>query len=475
MTRDRRARNGQPRGSGQHAGAGDYEGSDPYAVPDERYGRDDYAPADSYAGQDGYDWDSGHSPADVRDAYARDAYAQANHYGAPDGRVARGGYPPEDDYAPPDDGYAPADRYDVADGQDAYAPAGPYQEHSARYDEPDGYRQDDGYARDDYPAYDQYQQSHGQYQQSYGPDDANQDDLYVSDSDDQQAGYHAQDRYRDQAAPGWHPGEEDDGPDGSWPDPGQQQPPREDGDHPPDWDEAPSREGFIPGLAGRDAGRGKKRRKKGRVLAPLLALVLLAVVTVGGYEGYKKIHLHSADFAGPGTGQVTVQVEPGDTATSLAPRLVTLGVVASVNSFVAAAKASTNPDGLQPGFFNLRHHMNSALAYKLLTSPSARMQTVVTIPEGLRLTQILTLLEQKLGKSMPANAFQNAVKDTAALGLPSYANGNLEGYLFPATYQIQPGTSALGVLQMMVARYNQEAAGINLSAAAQTGQLTPAR
>ena len=480
MSRDRRAGNRPLPGSGERAGARDNERSGRYAVPDERYEQDDYGPADSYAGQDDYDWDSGYSASDVRDAYARDAYAQAGG----DGRGARGGYPQEDGYPRSDDGYAPADRYAPAHGQDAYGPADGYQDEGSRYDEPGGYPQD-GYARDDY-AGDDYPR-HDQYQRDYGPGDADQSDLYVDD--DEHAGYQNQNGYHEQAPFGWHQGAADAQPDDPREGPGtevpgyargthrQPQAPGRDDDQAPGWDdEPPSQQGFIPGLAGgHDREPGKKRRRPGRVIAPVLALVLLAVVAVGGYQAYKEIHLRSADYSGPGTGQVTVQVRQGDTATSLAPRLVKAGVIASVNSFVAAAKDSNNPSGLQPGFFSLRHHMNSALAFKLLTSSSSRVQTVVTIPEGLRMTQILSLLQQKLGHSVPTNAFTNAIKDTAALGLPSYANGNPEGYLFPATYDIQPGASALSVLQMMVAKYNQEAASLNLSSAAQAGQLTPAQ
>jgi UPF0755 protein len=152
---------------------------------------------------------------------------------------------------------------------------------------------------------------------------------------------------------------------------------------------------------------------------------------------------------------------------------VKLGVVASTSSFISAAKSSSDPDGLEPGFFRLHHHMNSALAYAMLLKASSRIQSVVTIPEGLRETEILSTLEAKTGTS--ASVFTKALKDTSALGLPSYANGNPEGYLFPATYNFNPGTSALSMLQTMVARFNQEAASINLPTAAKTAQLTPSQ
>jgi UPF0755 protein len=213
-------------------------------------------------------------------------------------------------------------------------------------------------------------------------------------------------------------------------------------------------------------------RRVGWVLAPLLALALLCALAVAGYDVYKGFQ--SKDFTGPGFGHVTVQVLPGDTATSLAPRLVNLGVVASAKSFISAAKQNSNPAGLEPGFFALHKHMNSALAYQMLLNPASRIQTVVAIPEGLRMSEILTALEKKY-PNIPASTFAAATKDTAALGLPAYAHGNPEGYLFPATYDFSPGISATGMLQAMVARFNQEATTIDLPAAAQAAHLTEAQ
>jgi UPF0755 protein len=115
--------------------------------------------------------------------------------------------------------------------------------------------------------------------------------------------------------------------------------------------------------------------------------------------------------------------------------------------------------------------MNSALAYKLLLNPASRIQSVVTIPEGLRLTLILSRIETD--KALSASALAKAVKDTAALGLPAYAHGNPEGYLFPATYDIIPGMTATSLLQAMAARFSQEAASVNLTQAAAAVHLTP--
>jgi UPF0755 protein len=203
-------------------------------------------------------------------------------------------------------------------------------------------------------------------------------------------------------------------------------------------------------------------------------LVVLAPLIGGGYYVYSRYEsrYHPADYAGLGTGPtVTVQVKAGDSASSIGPQLASLGVIASSRSLVLAAENSTNTAGLEPGFYKLNRHMKASLAYAALLNPKNRVQLVVTIPEGKRVSQVVAILAKDT--SIPQAQFQQVVNNPAQLGLPSYANGKVEGYLFPATYQIQPNESALQILQAMVQRYDQEASSINLAAAAARAGLKP--
>jgi len=221
------------------------------------------------------------------------------------------------------------------------------------------------------------------------------------------------------------------------------------------------------------AGPRGPRRRRWRWIAPLAALlVILIPVAVGGAYAYSfyMSKYHPADYPGPGTGHVVVQVSSGDTPTSLGPKLQQLGVVASARSFVLAAEHSSNPNGLLPGFYGMREHMKASLAYALLLNPKNLVQVTVTIPEGWRLSQIVAWLGAKSG--IPASAYDQVLKHPAQLNLPSYAGGKPEGYLFPATYEVVPHETALGVLAGMVRRFDQEAAAVNLPAAARQVHLT---
>jgi UPF0755 protein len=237
------------------------------------------------------------------------------------------------------------------------------------------------------------------------------------------------------------------------------------------------------------------RKKVTRWFPRILVLAVVAAILIGGGVGgldlYHKYEAryHPADYAGPGTGDVVFQVKNGDTAFSIAPELYQMGIVASERAFTNAAEnattatASGGPSGgLEAGYYQLHYHMQASLAYAALINPKNAVQTAVTIPEGKRVSQVLSIMAAQT--KIPLAQFEAAAKETSKLGLPSYAGtkaklpatvpyGQLEGYLFPATYLVQPHETALQILQAMVARFNVEAQQLNLTTAAQSVHLSP--
>ena len=227
-----------------------------------------------------------------------------------------------------------------------------------------------------------------------------------------------------------------------------------------DYDDRDSRDGMpVP---------KKKRRRLARWIA---ALVILAPILGAGLYGYNLYmsKFHPPDYPGSGTGPgVTVVVKPGDNASSIAPRLAQLGVVESSRAFVLAAEHSASTAGLEPGTYRIDRHMKAALAYAAMLDPKNRVQVTLAVPEGLRAAQIVAALAKNL--NVPAAEF-NSIKPEQ-LGLPSYADGKAEGFLWPATYSIQPKAKPLQVLRSMVGKFNQVAQEQNLAAAASARGLS---
>lgn len=201
----------------------------------------------------------------------------------------------------------------------------------------------------------------------------------------------------------------------------------------------------------RRTGRARRRR---RPVAVLTTLVLLAGVVLGIFLGGQKllelIDPTARDYTGQGTGTVQVRVQEGDTLSDIARTLVAGDVVASTGPFVDAAEANAAAVGIQPGVYDLRQQMSGQAALDLLLDPSARLLSRVTLPEGLTVERTLARVAEETGR--PLAEFEAAAADPAALGLPAYANGLLEGFLFPATYDFEPDDTPTDMLTAMVTR-----------------------
>ncbi len=220
----------------------------------------------------------------------------------------------------------------------------------------------------------------------------------------------------------------------------------------------------------------RRRRRRRRRVVPLLALLVIAGLGAGALLGGRSLlgrFSTAGDYQGEGTGSVLVRVEPGDTATDIAATLLSKGVVKSEKAFRQAAKSDPRSVGIQPGTYRLRRQMSGAAALALMLDPAARVLSKVTIPEGLTVAATLKLVAEKAG--LPLADLEAAAKDTTSLGLPAYAKGRLEGFLFPSTYRVDPGTSATELLRSMVSTYKQNVDASGLSGRAADLGLDPYR
>lgn len=177
------------------------------------------------------------------------------------------------------------------------------------------------------------------------------------------------------------------------------------------------------------------------------------------------------DYSGGGSGTVTVEITPGASAGEIGKTLEKAGVVASAQSFIEQVITRSKETSLRPGRYTLRRRMSAADALDLLLAPGSKVSRTVTVPEGLRLSEVLRTLADKTG--IPLEDFEEAVAEPGRLRLPAYAEGEAEGFLFPATYEVEPGTTALDLLRKMVARFRVAAANVRLEELAPRVKLTP--
>lgn len=222
-------------------------------------------------------------------------------------------------------------------------------------------------------------------------------------------------------------------------------------------------------------GPGRHRRPKGRggrsLFAAIMAIVLLGALGGGGYWAFvqAKDFFTAPDYPGDGTGTVQVQVQTGQGAADIGNTLYTAHVVKSAQAFVDAAKDNAESTNIQPGFYRLHKQMKASNALSMLLDLKNKVSSKITIPEGLTSLDIFARLAKAL--NLPVSAFQTAAKDPTALGIPASwftrsdkakVTPSVEGFLFPDTYEFDPGTSASDALKTMVSHFMQNAQSAGL-------------
>jgi UPF0755 protein len=223
-----------------------------------------------------------------------------------------------------------------------------------------------------------------------------------------------------------------------------------------------------------DTPAAAPRRRRRRPVAVLLSLLLLGGLVVGIVLGVQALIglTRAEDYTGEGTGSVEIRVAQGDTLSDIARTLADADVIASTRPFVDAAEGNAAATGIQPGVYGLRSQMSGQAALDLLLSDESRLLSRVTIPEGLTVARTLERIASETGR--PIEELRAAAEDPVALGLPAYANGQPEGYLFPATYDVEPDDTAADILGRMVQQYNRVAGDLQLETRAAALGRTPA-
>jgi UPF0755 protein len=208
-----------------------------------------------------------------------------------------------------------------------------------------------------------------------------------------------------------------------------------------------------PGGGGGDWNGLPKRRRR---LGWLWALLTLAVLAGGAafaawtlFEPQVREVMGwqlPTDYEGTGNGEeVVVVINDGDIGEDIANNLHDQGVTMTFDAFydVLLAEEPT----FMPGTYKLQKQMSAASALAALQDPANRVVAGALIIEGTTLPTALQNLSD--GTGIPLAEFEAASADLASFGVPAEAP-SLEGYLFPATYEFEPGQTAQQILQRLV-------------------------
>ena len=149
--------------------------------------------------------------------------------------------------------------------------------------------------------------------------------------------------------------------------------------------------------------------------------------------------------------QIVFTVADGDTIATLAPKLQEAGVISDPRAFLFEARTTDLGAKLTAGQFALAGNLTPEQVVNGLVNGKIVVQSIpVTFREGLRLEQITAKLQTLQGTSIDPQQFYNEVTKPPDSLLGDYPwlldpnvrpkGTSLEGFLYPATYDIRTGT-----------------------------------
>jgi UPF0755 protein len=213
----------------------------------------------------------------------------------------------------------------------------------------------------------------------------------------------------------------------------------------------------------RIAGKRYTVKKRFYFIVAAVVLLVLAAVLVPLFFHYF--------YPTRGTTPVRVRIEEGDTVGSIAAQLESKGIITSASIFRMMAWFGSREGKIKAGDYMLYPGMHYGEVFDALEQGS-KVVARVTIPEGFTEEQVAA----RIGNTgaMTSEELLTAAREGGygLSWLPPGQEGNLEGFLFPKTYDLLEGMGPHDVVSMLVAQFQAETAGLDWGLTEQFG-ITP--
>lgn len=229
----------------------------------------------------------------------------------------------------------------------------------------------------------------------------------------------------------------------------------------------------------RREARARRTKKSSRGLIAGIVIGTLVLLGGGGYLGWTMFEtrirhvlgMGPADFVGDGASpSIMISIKEGDYGDVVARKLFDAGVTKSFDAvYEILLKDSTIV--FTPGTYELKTGMSAASALEILSNEKNRLVWKVTIPEGLIIGDVIAKLAE--ATKIPVAEFEAVVTDTASFRLPEGVE-SIEGYLFPATYEFEYGSTAHEIVAKMVSTMDAHLYDLGVAAADKHAILTMA-
>jgi UPF0755 protein len=204
--------------------------------------------------------------------------------------------------------------------------------------------------------------------------------------------------------------------------------------------------GRAPGSDNRQSGRSGGPN---RVLARLARHPFLIFATVAALLVLWFLGSLFQPFHGSGSGRVQITVPKGASVSEVGDLLAEQGVIDNSTLFQVRVTLAGKRSEIYSGNFTLANDMSYGDAIDALSTPPLKRTLTVTIPEGYTRSQAAQLVEEV---GVPGDYTKVTVKskylDPADYG--GKGAKNLEGFLFPDTFELKPSAPVEDLVQLQL-------------------------
>lgn len=215
-----------------------------------------------------------------------------------------------------------------------------------------------------------------------------------------------------------------------------------------------------PALA-RGNGRGPRGPRGGGVLGRLARHPFRVFAAIAALFVLWFLFVLFQPFHGDGSGKVAVTIPKGSSVSEVGDLLGEKGVIDSSTLFQVRVTLAGKRSELYPGHYTLAHGMSYGAAIEALSKPPIKRTTTVTIPEGYSRSQAAQLVEE----DGLAGDYTKATVRSKYLNPAKYGGKgatDLEGFLFPDTFELKPGAPAADLVQLQLQDFKRRIKGVDM-------------
>jgi UPF0755 protein len=166
-------------------------------------------------------------------------------------------------------------------------------------------------------------------------------------------------------------------------------------------------------------------------------------------------------FHGDGSGRVEVTIPKGSSVSEVGDLLGEKDVIDNSTLFQVRVTLAGKRSELYPGHFTLAEGMSYGAAIEALSEPPVKRVTTVTIPEGYSRSQAAQLVEED---GLEGDYMKETVRSKYLNPAQYGGKGakDLEGFLFPDTFELKPGAPAVDLVQLQLQDFKRRIEGVDM-------------